>query len=165
MASNLLVLLIHIVLSWTVTEGKSKLKTYVSLTRTIVLLIGQLVEEQRAICHNDISIYRCTNNQSGFLIVEFKLVSGERFPVSFNKVLTPEGTLRNVVVGSSTVIANITSIMESFISVTFTILNPVSLNGTTILCNGDTIQMIVASRNGSKSMHSHKHTNMLTLLS
>ena len=123
------------------------------------------MEEQRATCHNGMSIYRCTNNQSEFLSVDFELVSGLHELFSFTNLLTPEGTVRSIVVGPSPVIFNVTSSMESFISVTFTILNPVNLIGTTIRCSADTIQLNIISRNGSKSMHSHKYTNILILLS
>ena len=84
------------------------------------------MEEQRATCHNNMVIYRCTNNQSGFLIVEFEQQS-EQF--TFSNLLIPEGTVASVVVGSSPVIFNVTSSKESFISITFTILNPMSLIG------------------------------------
>ena len=111
------------------------------------------MEQQRAICYNDMSIYRCTNNNS-FLNVEFELVSGVREPFSFSNLLNSEGTVTNV--GSSPVIFNVTSSTVSFISVTFTILNPVSLIGTTITCNGDTIHVNVSSRNSSKSSLANK---------
>ena len=120
------------------------------------------MEEQRAICYNDMSIYRCTDNCS-FLNVEFELVSGVREPFSFSKLFTPEVVRK---VGSSLVIFNVTSSTVSFISVTFTILNPVSLIGTAITCNGDTIHVNVSSSNSSKSSlankwywpTTHKHT-------
>ena len=121
------------------------------------------MEEQRAICYNDISIYRCTNNQSGFLNVEFELVSGHREPFTFSKLLTSEGTIRNVAVGSSPVIINVTSSMESFISVIFIILNPVSLIGTTMICNEDTIHVNVSPRNSSKSSLANKWYGHTTL--
>ena len=112
------------------------------------------MEEQRGICHNDMAIYRCTNNQSGFLTVEFKLVSGQHRVFSFSNLLTPEG-----------IVISVTSSMESFISVTIIILNPVRLIGTTIRCSAGTIQLNVTSRNGSKLRHSHNHTNILIKLS
>ena len=108
------------------------------------------MEEQRATCNNNMAIYRCTNNQSGFLNVEFQLVSGQHVVFSFSNLLTPEGTVTSVVMGSPPVIFNVTSSMESFISVTFIILNPVRFIGTTIRCNADTIQLDIISRNGSK---------------
>ena len=123
------------------------------------------MEEQRATCHNNMAIYRCTSYQHGFLVVEFELVSGQHEVFSFSNFLTPEGTVASFVVGSSPVIFNVTSSMESFISVTFIILNPVNLIGTTIGCSADTIQLHIISINGSKSMRSHKHINILTLLS
>ena len=83
--------------------------------------------------------------------MEFGLTSGQREPFSFSKLLTPEGTVRTVVVGSSPVIFNVTSSMESFISVTFIILNPVSLIGTTITCNADSLHVNISSRSASKS--------------
>ena len=119
------------------------------------------MEEQRATCHNNMAIYRCTNNQSGFLNVEFELVSGQHEVFGFSNLLTPEGTVTSVVVGSSPVIFNITSSMETFICVTFIILNPVNLIGTTISCTADTLQLNVTSTKGSKLMHSHKHTTYL----
>ena len=122
------------------------------------------MEEQRATCHNNMAIYRCTSNQHGFLVVEFELVSGQHEVFSFSILLTPEGTVTSFDVGSSPVIFNVTSSMESFISVTFIILNPVNLIGTTISCTADTIQLDIIS-NGSKSMRSHKHINIFTLLS
>ena len=82
--------------------------------------------------------------------MNFELVSGHHEVFSFTKLLTPEGTVTSVVVGSSPVIFNVTSAMESFISVTFIILNPVNLIGTTIRCSSDTIQLNIISRNGSK---------------
>ena len=122
------------------------------------------MEEQRATCHNNMAIYRCTSNQHGFLVVEFELVSGQHEVFSFSNLLTPE-VVKSVVVGSSSVIFNVTSSMESFISVTFIIRNPVNLIGTTISCSADTIQLHIISINRSKSMRSHKHINILTLLS
>ena len=59
---------------------------------------------------------------------------------SFN-ILTPEGTVSNALVGSSPVIFNVTASNVSFISVTATIPNPVSLGGTTMICDGHTLQL------------------------
>ena len=97
--------------------------------------------------------------------MEFELVSGQHEIFSFSNLLTPEGTVTSVVMGSFSVIFNVISSMYSFISVTFIILNPVNLIGTTISCSADTIQLNVTSTNGSKSMHNNKHINIHTLLS
>ena len=150
MASNLLVLLIHIVITWTFTEGKSKIKDLCQSNSYNIINKGQLVEEQRATCHTNMAIYRCTNNQSGFLTLVFEVASGQHEQFGFSNILTPEGTVTSVVVGSSPVILNVTSSMETFISVTFIILNPVSLIGTTIKCIANTIQLDIISRYRSK---------------
>ena len=66
-------------------------------------------------------------------------MTGIEIPFSFNRITTPQGTQRTVTL----VIFDVTSGNTSFISVTATIPNPVSLNGTTLTCNGKTLQLNV----------------------
>ena len=70
-------------------------------------------------------------------------MTGIEIPFSFNRITTPQEPQRTVTVGSSLVIFDVTSDNASFISVTATIPNPVSLNGTTMTCNGQTLQLNV----------------------
>ena len=59
--------------------------------------------------------------------------------ISINRFDHPEGTILRNQIGSTPIVFTVISANTSFISATLTILNPISLNGTSIKCNMDTL--------------------------
>ena len=59
--------------------------------------------------------------------------------ISINRFDHPEGTIVRDQIGSTPIVFTVISANTSFISATLTILNPISLNGTRIRCNMDTL--------------------------
>ena len=59
--------------------------------------------------------------------------------ISINRLSYPEGTILRDQIGSTPIVFTVISANTSFISATLTILNPISLNGTSIRCNMDTL--------------------------
>ena len=78
------------------------------------------------------------------LILQTKI----RSSICINSEVHPVGTEICRQIEASSVVYNIDSANNSFITSTITILNPISINGTMIICNGNTLLLIV--KNASK---------------
>ena len=78
------------------------------------------------------------------LILQTKI----RSSICINSEVHPEGTEIHRQIEASSVVYNIDSANNSFITSTITILNPISINETMIICNGNTLLLIV--KNASK---------------
>ena len=83
--------------------------------------------------------FRCTNDNSGFLTWELTPTFRSTKLVSINRFSHPEGTILRDQIGSTHIVFTVISANTTFIGTTLTILNPISLNGTRIQCNMDTL--------------------------
>ena len=59
--------------------------------------------------------------------------------MSINRIDHPEGTILRDQIGSTPIVFTVIYANTTFIDTTLTILNPISLNGTRIRCNVDTL--------------------------
>ena len=63
--------------------------------------------------------------------------------ISTNRLDHPIGTILRDQIGTTPIMFTVISANTSFIGTTLTILNPISLNGTRIRCNEDTLPLII----------------------
>ena len=111
---------------------------------------GQLVEEMRPTCSNGSAAYRCTGGMNELLMWS---ISGARDVFEFQRFATPEGFVCRETISSAPVVFTVIEATLSSISVTLTILDPVSLNGARIECRGDMLQIVIPSKFNIKSYY------------
>jgi len=92
--------------------------------------VGQLVEEQNGSCSNGTAVYRCSRERPH---VRWSFYIGERY-FYFSFFMGSNDAIE--INGSTVVMFNVINSNDSFISVTATIENVSSLNGTIMDCHG-----------------------------
>ncbi len=84
--------------------------------------------------------------------LDIAINSGGEETFIFNNILTPKGTIRHEVIGSTPVLYNVTFSNKSYISIAIVIRQVGDLVGTNISCAGETITLDYVSRNRSKKL-------------
>ena len=116
----------------------------------LMACLGQLVQisGDGEVCSNDTAaVFSCSNNAFAFVIWNIYPKVGPTFSLSNTE---SEGTRRNYTIYSSPVVFYAISNTGSSISVTLTIVRPLFLPETRIMCQEDTLWLNVTLRNRSK---------------
>ena len=94
--------------------------------------------------------FRCTDYKSTILNWELATTSGQYLFLPLYSSSHPEGTTISKLLGSSLMEYEVTGANSSFISATLSILNPLTINGSMISCNGETLLLTVTVTTISK---------------
>lgn len=114
-------------------------------------------------CSNDTAVFQCTNYRSTFLNWEFLTPKGENSFIGLNSVRHPNGTVLFAKFCSSSLKYTIISANTSFIRATATILDPISVNGTRVTCNADSVVLTVIGHKGMPALLLFHQINIRTV--
>ena len=106
-----------------------------------ITLTGELSLLRSPSCSSSESVYIC----SGSSTVEWDIANTEPgIRPRFGRDTTPAGHVVNFTAGTSHISFLVSNNTDNFISVTATITNAISLNGTMMTCNGEKFAIMVA---------------------
>ena len=114
----------------------------------IVFKLGILVQVSgnTAICSNDIAVFWCTSDEFLFLNWEIRTRTQTSWSLFINAD-QPEETM-NGTLNSSLLVPQVTFTNGSFINATVTIIRPINLNGSTVMCNRGMLTLNIPTRSG-----------------